>query len=480
MIKNVVKFHKNLYFSKNFGFFSRIFNKFKKTETNLPEENVNINENISIKEKIENLYKDNNKLTNTQTNIQEKKDQSSVEKVNSIYKSFNKQELLKKDPEFGEVTSYSDFLDRGTEKFDNVITKYYNINRDLERNKEYQELIKIVNEKYKKLYTNYKEEYKYELEKDEERWYKEAIYSKKTDVYDDKFKEEDFFKKTPSNSLRNPKEEAKVMEEIAFEPDHPKLPIKKETPFEKYTDHFDWVKDMNLKDTKSFCYFELLYSKYNLFRFTSQYNELLKEYLDIENLSLLCPVHVSKNLLFYKKRHDDLTIYCKDPQSVPPEDRGNYRKFIKENEEENIIFGLKDFLNMNKGVENVDITLLDFSKKLLDKIENEENVFVDFFICPNEQYLVVVLDLSQEECTSYDLVIKDIKNNILFPVIIHNSDGSIAFDKVGGIYYTELDITGRGYKVFRHNIGSSRNKDLLIYHEKNTGYKVILSILLSK
>ena len=94
MIKNVVKFHKNLYFSKNFGFFSRIFNKFKKTETNLPEENVNINENISIKEKIENLYKDNNKLTNTQTNIQEKKDQSSVEKVNSIYKSFNKQELL--------------------------------------------------------------------------------------------------------------------------------------------------------------------------------------------------------------------------------------------------------------------------------------------------------------------------------------------------------------------------------------------------
>ena len=476
MLKYVGKIQKSLILLNKSQFFSKIFSKFKqannsKNEINQNLENITTQSNLSIKSKIEGLNS-RNEIINSNKAIQEKSDQSSIERINAIYKSYNKNDLLKKDNEFGEVTTYSDFLDKGTEKFDNLIVKYYHFNRELENNKEYVELMKIVSEKYKKLYTNYKEEYKYELMKYEERWYKEAIHSKKKDITEEFFKEEDYFKKTPNSSPRNPKEEAKIMEEIAYEPHHPKIPFKKVTPFETYTDHFDWVKDPKIKETRSFCYHELLYSKFNLFRYTTLEYEILKELLEYENLTVQCPVQMSKNLLIYKKSHDNLTLYCKDPISLPPENRGNYRKFISENESESIIFGLRDFLNLNKAIDNIDINILDFTKKLLDKIENEEKVLIDFFLCPNERYLVLVIDFFQDESKSVDLLIKDIKSNILFPIILHNSDGEIAFDKEGGIYFTEVDITGRGHKVFRHSVGSNRKQDVLIYHEKNPAYKI--------
>ena len=467
MMKNALKIQKSLNSLSKSKIFSKIFSRFKKVDSEQIiikkiDEN-SIQNNLSIKSKIEGIISSNEIIKNENT-IPEKTDENSIEKINSIYKSYNKQELLKKDSEFGDVTTYSDFVDKGTEKFDNLITKYYHFNRDLENNKEYTELMKIISEKYKKLYTNYKEEYKYELNKNEERWYKEVIFSKQKDITDEYFKEEDYNKKTPNSSPRNYKEEAKIMEEIAYEPNHPKIPVKKDTPFGSFTDHFDWVKDMNIKETKTFCYYELLYSKYNLYRYSTLEYEILSELLDYDNLTVQCPVQMSKKLLIYKKSHDNLTIYCKDPISLPPGNRGNYRRFIAENESENIIFGLRDFLNLNKAIDNIDINILDFTKKLLEKIENEDKVLIDFFLCPKEIYLVLVFDLFQENSKSMDLLIKDIKSNILFPVIIHNSDGEIAFDKHGGIYFSEVDITGRGHKIFRHSIGSHRKNDILIYH----------------
>lgn len=45
---------------------------------------------------------------------------------------------------------------------------------------------------------------------------------------------------------------------------------------------------------------------------------------------------------------------------------------------------------------------------------------------------------------SYDLLVKDLEQDILLPVLILNTDGEVAFDKLAGFYYTQVDGVGRG------------------------------------
>ena len=51
---------------------------------------------------------------------------------------------------------------------------------------------------------------------------------------------------------------------------------------------------------------------------------------------------------------------------------------------------------------------------------------------------------------SYDLLVKDLDQGALLPVLILNTDGQVAFDKLAGFYYTQVDSAGRGSQVFRH------------------------------
>lgn len=62
---------------------------------------------------------------------------------------------------------------------------------------------------------------------------------------------------------------------------------------------------------------------------------------------------------------------------------------------------------------------------------------------------VIMLDTEQKGI-SYDIIVKDLDQNILMPVLILNSDGLVAFDKLAGFYYTQVDASGRGTHVYRH------------------------------
>ena len=68
------------------------------------------------------------------------------------------------------------------------------------------------------------------------------------------------------------------------------------------------------------------------------------------------------------------------------------------------------------------------------------------------------------------------------PVLILNTDGEVAFDKLAGFYYTQVDETGRGSKVFRHQVGTKHPEhDVLIYDESsNPDYSVSVETSLSK
>lgn len=75
--------------------------------------------------------------------------------------------------------------------------------------------------------------------------------------------------------------------------------------------------------------------------------------------------------------------------------------------------------------------------------------------------------------SSFDLIVKDLSINRLFPVLILNSDGDIAFDRFNGFYYTQVaKESSRGTRVFRHQLGTLHSHDQLIYEEKNPDFSV--------
>ena len=47
---------------------------------------------------------------------------------------------------------------------------------------------------------------------------------------------------------------------------------------------------------------------------------------------------------------------------------------------------------------------------------------------------------------------------MLLPVLIVGTDGEVAFDKMAGFYYTQVDTHGRGARVFRHQVGTEHPK----------------------
>lgn len=92
------------------------------------------------------------------------------------------------------------------------------------------------------------------------------------------------------------------------------------------------------------------------------------------------------------------------------------------------------------------------------------------------RFAVLALDIEQNG-HSFDLIVKDLETGQLLPVLILNTDGEVAFDKLAGFYYTQVDSTGRGSRVFRHQLGTDhKSGDILIYDEsQNPDFSVSVS-----
>ena len=46
---------------------------------------------------------------------------------------------------------------------------------------------------------------------------------------------------------------------------------------------------------------------------------------------------------------------------------------------------------------------------------------------------------TEQNGTSFDIIVKDLDQQLLTPVLILNSDGQVAFDSLAGFYYTQVD-----------------------------------------
>jgi len=527
-----------------------------KTDKSMKENLKNDNEeNVDEKTKIDNSSL---KVANV---IQNKNSVESLKEKYELYKNYDKSTLIEKDNDFGEVIKYEEFLDKGLDKFDNTLTKFYQENQSLTNNENYQNLSKLVDEKSRLFYSNYKEEYKYNLAPYEERWYKEAIYSRSNNTHEF-IKVADNMKKR-SNPIRNRTEFAQVFESTAKSPLHAQYPTKVETPFEAFVDYYQYLFNKNTKEAKKFLKSENQYKNKITFKYNHIYDEILGEFCERDLLSPKCAFQINENYIVFQKSDDDLSLFAVNPDTVEPIQRGfisneykveelfdldelnekaeknhfeteshkprkslfgnlfkkeeksfdNQTKYQKkklsEYEKNNFdikqIFGLEDLINLNSVY--TDPVFLDFSKRLIEKLDNDETGLESFEICPKNQYLFLFFDVinstgvsiesessemnssnnnikdnlnifnfeadsSYQSKKQYDILIKDLKNGILLPIVLHNCDSNIAFDKFDGLFYTQKDITGRFSKIFRHQIGVAQRNDKLIYHEKNRDFKV--------
>ena len=89
----------------------------------------------------------------------------------------------------------------------------------------------------------------------------------------------------------------------------------------------------------------------------------------------------------------------------------------------------------------------------------------DLEVSFNDKYLGYSLDLKGSEY--YTIYVRNIENQKLVTEKIEETSGSIEFsldDKY--IFYSKLDEHHRPRKIYRHEIGGSTKKDILIFEEK--------------
>ena len=106
-----------------------------------------------------------------------------------------------------------------------------------------------------------------------------------------------------------------------------------------------------------------------------------------------------------------------------------------------------------------------------EKLKTEYFGLGDLEVSYNDKYLAYSLELKGSEY--YTIQIRDIESNKLVSEKIENTSGGITFsldDKY--IFYSKLDDNHRPREIFRHEIGTSSKKDLLIFKEESEAFTV--------
>ena len=109
--------------------------------------------------------------------------------------------------------------------------------------------------------------------------------------------------------------------------------------------------------------------------------------------------------------------------------------------------------------------------------EEKEKLSVEYFgvgdleVSFNDKYLGYSLDTKGSEY--YTIYIRDIKTKKLITEKIKETSGSITFSLDDNyVFYSKLDENHRPRKIYRHKLGTSPDKDQLIFEEKSEAFTV--------
>ena len=189
------------------------------------------------------------------------------------------------------------------------------------------------------------------------------------------------------------------------------------------------------------------------------------EYLNAENNYTAERMKGTEKL--QKKLYNEITGRMKpEDSSVPYEDKGFFYYSRYE--------GGKEYPIYCRKKEN-----LDAEEEIMLNVNEMAKGFsffnvVGISISPDNKLIAFGVDSLSRRI--YDIHFKDLTTGAMLPDKIKNTTGRVEWaNNNKTIYYSTKDKTLRPYKIFKHNLGSSQNDDVEIFHEKDETFGVYIS-----
>ena len=219
-----------------------------------------------------------------------------------------------------------------------------------------------------------------------------------------------------------------------------------------WEDNYSWIHQKNILD---------------VLKDSSKLLPEIRNYLEQENA--FTEFHLKDTKKIQTKLFNEIKGRIKlDDESLPYKDK-DYFYWNKTTTEGNYSIKLRKKIGSEQEEEiwNGD--------KEKEKLKTEYFGIGDLEVSFNDKYLGYSLDLKGSEY--YTIFVKDIKTNKIVTEEIKDTSGSILFsldDKY--IFYSKLDENHRPKKIFRHELGTSSEKDIMIFYEKTDAFTVSIGL----
>ena len=219
-----------------------------------------------------------------------------------------------------------------------------------------------------------------------------------------------------------------------------------------WTDDYSWVHQKNILE---------------VLKDSSKLLPEVRKYLEEENK--YTEFHLKDTKEFQKTLFNEIKGRIKlDDESLPFKDK-NYEYWTKTTKKGN--YSIK----CRKKIGTDEVEEIWNGDKEKSKLKTEYFGIGDLEVSYNDKFLAYSLDLKGSEY--FTIFVRDIKTGKLVTEKIENTSGSINFSLDDQyIFYSKLDENHRPRSIFRHQIGSSVNEDLLIFEEKTKAFTVSIGI----
>ena len=193
----------------------------------------------------------------------------------------------------------------------------------------------------------------------------------------------------------------------------------------------------------------------------------VRKYLEEENK--YTEFHLKDTKEFQKTLFNEIKGRIKlDDESLPFKDK-SYEYWTKTTKKGN--YSIK----CRKKIGTDEVEEIWNGDKEKSKLKTEYFGVGDLEVSYNDKFLAYSLDLKGSEY--FTIYVRDIKTGKLVTEKIENTSGSINFSLDDQhIFYSKLDENHRPRSIFRHQIGSSINEDLLIFEEKTKAFTVGIGV----
>ncbi len=219
-----------------------------------------------------------------------------------------------------------------------------------------------------------------------------------------------------------------------------------------WTDDYSWVHQKNILE---------------VLKDSSKLLPEVRKYLEEENK--YTEFHLQDTKEFQKTLFNEIKGRIKlDDESLPFKDK-SYEYWTKTTKKGN--YSIK----CRKKIGTDEVEEIWNGDKEKSKMKTEYFGVGDLEVSYNDKFLAYSLDLKGSEY--FTIYVRDIKTGKLVTEKIENTSGSINFSLDDQyIFYSKLDENHRPRSIFRHQIGSSVNEDLLIFEEKTKAFTVGIGV----